>query len=458
MKQAGAGMAVLLYALTASVGWQAPPAKGVALSDLRWPDAETWLTPSAVVVVPLGAGALEQGPHMTLDSDERLARYLASRVKAVSDVVVAPALNYHFYPAYGEYPGTATLGETVARDVTVDAVRSLARFGPRRFYVLNTSTATLTSLSAAARSLADTGILLGYTDPDYWIRSAPVLKQPRMLVSHADEASTSLMLFVDPTAVDMTRAPREYAQGRGWLTRQEGRDGILSKSGTLGDATLATAAKGAALADALVKGILGDIEGLRKADLPAARPSAAPPPPLPPPRPSGPPEPRLRTRCTPGEERDIRRVAEFFTYYWSQQQADRLSELFTLRGDIRHPDGSIERGREAIMANRARLFGRSEYHNSRHFVQLTDVRCLDDSIALADGKWELRLETPPPPAAPGRGMNPSQVNDGWCSLLLVKIGDAWLIEAWRYTINPPVGAPAPVLLSKPGFTTGRGGQ
>src|SRR6478752_2343943 len=109
MKQAIAAIGVLL-SLAAGLAARQPPAapRGVALAELAWPDAEPWLTASAVVVIPLGAGALEQGPQMKLDSDARLARYLSDRVMRSSAVVVAPPLNYHFYPAYADYPGSTS--------------------------------------------------------------------------------------------------------------------------------------------------------------------------------------------------------------------------------------------------------------------------------------------------------------------------------------------------------------
>src|SRR6185295_13039671 len=132
MKLALASVAAMVTVAWAVAAPQTPP-RGVALADLAWSDAEPWLTPSMVVVLPLGAGALEQGVHMKLNSDERLARHLASRVQAASPVVVAPPLTYHAYSAYAEYPGATSLSHTVARDVTVEAVRSLAKFGPRRF-------------------------------------------------------------------------------------------------------------------------------------------------------------------------------------------------------------------------------------------------------------------------------------------------------------------------------------
>jgi len=458
MKQALVAVAVLLTAGVGPLISQAPaPAKGVALADLAWPDAEPWLSATAVVVIPLGAGALEQGKHLKLNSDERLARYLAARVQAASAVVVAPPLTYHAYSAYAEYPGSTSLSDSVARDVTVDAVRSLARPGPRRFYVLNTSAATIASLQAAAKTLADAGILLGYTDPDYWTKKTGVLKQTNILVSHADEAATSMMLFVDPTAVDMRAASREYPSGRGALTRQEGGRGVVSPSGVLGDATLATAEKGKTLVEALLAGMLADIENVRSAPLPATKtaPSPAPAAPAGPPRPAPRTEAAMPNGCQPGDDRTIRNMGTTFSFYWSQQDAERLAGMFTKMGDIRHPDGSIERGREVILANRAQLFTRREYANSKHPLQLTDVRCLDAEVAIADGKWELRLQDEPQ-STPGRGLGIAKSNAGWCTLVVVKGVGGWQIEAWRYTVDPPQGAPQPTLLSKPGYI-GRGG-
>jgi creatinine amidohydrolase len=446
MRLASAGVAVLLT-IVAAAGGQAPPArKGVELAELAWPDAGAWLTPSAVVAIPLGAGALEQGPHMKLDSDARLARHLATRIMTASAVVVAPALNYHAYPAYATYAGSTSLSETSARELTVDAVRSLARSGPRRFYVLNTSASTLGPLSAAAKILADAGILLGYTDPAFWLKQPSVLKQTPMAASHADEAATSMMLFVDPSAVDMTKATREYPDR-----------GTASKSGTLGDATLATADKGEKLVSALLAGMLADIENVRTAPLPDARSAAPPPAPPPAPRPERPQEQKMSTGCTASEDRTIRGVGDRFTYLWTQQDAVHLSLLFTRNGDIRHPDGSIERSQEVILSDLLQVFGQRAYTGSKYRVQLTDIRCVADGVAIADGKWELRLDNPPPQTTPGRVTPVARLNSGWCTLTFLKDGgNAWSIEAWRYTINPPPGADQPVLLARPGFT-GRGG-
>jgi creatinine amidohydrolase len=432
---------------------------GVALADLSWQEAEPVLTASAVVLIPLGAGSLEFGPHMKLSAGERLARYLASRIQAATSVVVAPPLSYHFYPAYSEYSGSTSLERATARDVTVEVVRSLAQPGPRRFYVLNTGGPSIGPLSEAAKALADQGILLGYTDMRYQLQSAQITRQQRDVsgAPHADEIETSMLLFADPSAVDMTKAVSEYGTGRGALTRKEGGTGIFSKTGVLGDATVATAEKGRVLIDRLVSGVLDDIDKLRSAPLPVAKPTTPAAPAPPPARAARPAEIRMANGCTPSDEREIRQIGQMFGSVWQEMDALKISQLFTLGADIRHPDGTIERTRDLIRQNREQLFQKREYRGSIHPVTIADIRCLDGTYAIADGRWELRYADVSD-ANRARGTLPTAQRptfQGLCTLIVSKSMGPWLIEAWRYTVNPSEGTPPPSILKQPGFI-GRG--
>ncbi len=136
------------------------------LSDLTWLEAERHLTADAVVLLPLGAAAKEHGPHLRLDNDARLAEALRDRLlsREPLPLIAAPTLTYHHYPAFVEYPGSTTLRETTARDLVVDVCASLAAFGPRRFYVLNTGVSTMRPLEAAAAALRARGLLMAFTD------------------------------------------------------------------------------------------------------------------------------------------------------------------------------------------------------------------------------------------------------------------------------------------------------
>jgi creatinine amidohydrolase len=419
------------------------PAKGTRLSDVPWPTAENLLRADTVVVIPLGAASIEHGYHLTLGNDAALADYLVRRVVDAADVVAAPPLSYHFYPAFGEYPGSTSLTLDTARALTAEVALSLARFGPRRFYVLNTGISTTQALEPAARALAAQGVLLRYTDFGSHLDRASGRVRRQEGGTHADEVETSMMLYIDPAGVEMTRAVREFTPSADplQLTRTVGGPGTFSRSGVSGDATLATREKGSVIVEALVAGILGEIDALRRASVPApgaVTPSSA-----------------ARTSfagarsatgpggCTEGDERTVRGVGDALTLHWSNADAASLSLMWSEQGDMVHPDGLTERGREIIKMNRVALFMRREYRGSKHPLTIANIRCLSADIAVADGRWELRGVTDPG----GRVLPPFE---GLCTLVMRRIGGDWLIEAYRYS-QKPSAAPMPTLLKRPGF-------
>ncbi len=244
--------------------------KGVLLEDLTWVEAEKVLTPDTVVAIPVGAQAKEHGPHLKLKNDWLMAEYLKTRVLTEANVVMAPTINYSFYPAFVEYPGSTTLQLETARDMIVDICRGLARFGPRRFYIINTGVSTLRALQPAAERLADEGIVMQFTDILKIL--APVEKSVSQQEggTHADETETSMMLYIAPDSVDMTKAVKDYhpRKGKGGLTRDKDAEGIYSQTGIWGDPTLATFEKGKRLTESLVEGILREIEDLRRSPVP----------------------------------------------------------------------------------------------------------------------------------------------------------------------------------------------
>jgi creatinine amidohydrolase len=241
-------------------------AQGVLLEDLTWVEAEKVLRPETVVVIPLGAASKEHGPHLRLKNDLILANDLKERIRQRADVVIAPTIPYSFYPAFVEYPGSTSLSLETSRDTIVEICRGLARFGPKRFYVLNTGVSTVRALAPAAEILAAEAILLRYTD--LLKALGPVEKQVSKQEggTHADEIETSMILYMSPGDVDMSKAVKDYHPGQGGLTRDPKADGkTYSKSGVFGDATLATREKGRIVTEALVEAVLRDIDELRKA-------------------------------------------------------------------------------------------------------------------------------------------------------------------------------------------------
>jgi creatinine amidohydrolase len=240
-------------------------AQGKLLSDMTWLEAEKALKPDTVVVIPIGAESKEHGPHLLLKNDFILAEYLKKRVLAQSSVVIAPTVNYNFYPAFLEYPGSISLTLETARDMLVDIATSLARYGPKRFYALNTGVSTKRPLEAAAQLLAKQGIVLRYTDLTAVLD--PIEKQfcTQEGGTHADESETSMLLYIDPASVNMAKAVKDYHPNPGPLTRDPKGKGTYSATGIYGDPTLATREKGRKITEALVRKILEEIEALRNA-------------------------------------------------------------------------------------------------------------------------------------------------------------------------------------------------
>jgi creatinine amidohydrolase len=254
------------WSLTSSSTRGAPQAaRGVLLEHLTWQEAERVLTPSTVVVIPMGAQAKEHGPHLRLNNDFVMAEYFARRVLSAADVVVAPTINYGFYPAFVEYPGSTTVPLETARDAVLGIVRTLAGHGPRKFYILNTGVSTVRALTPAADIAAGEGLAVAFFQ---WSSIADVERTVLQQAegTHADEGETSMMLYIAPESVDMTKAVKDVhpRNGDGPLRRVEGRPGRYSPSGSYGDPTLATREKGRTLAEAAVRVMLRDIDALRR--------------------------------------------------------------------------------------------------------------------------------------------------------------------------------------------------
>jgi creatinine amidohydrolase len=237
----------------------------VRLADLTWLEAEAAFARDPVVVLPIGAAAKEHGPHLRLDNDLRLADYWADRLeRELGDrILVAPTLAYHFYPAFVEYPGSTSLRLETARDLTIDVVRSLARHGARRFYALNTGVSTIRALELARVELDKEGIIFRYTD--VLAAFGPIEREVAEQEggTHADEIETSMMLVIAPDRVDMTKAVKDFdPKDAPGLTRDPNGKAKYSPTGTYGDPTLASRAKGERIVEAFFAALRSDLEKL----------------------------------------------------------------------------------------------------------------------------------------------------------------------------------------------------
>ena len=233
--------------------------EAVWLENLTWLEAETLLQQDRIVVVPLGAAAKEHGPHLPLNNDALIAGWLAREVAARLPVIVAPLINISFYPAFVDYPGSISLDAATARDFLLQTVGSLAAHGASRFYVLNTGVSTEGPLGEAQQLVQGDQISFEFLRLGEALRRLPDGLLEQGWGSHADEHETSLMLHIAPGVVDMSQAVDDGFEGQGRLSREPG-TGTYSRSGVFGQPTLATEAKGEAIAAALLEQALADLK------------------------------------------------------------------------------------------------------------------------------------------------------------------------------------------------------
>jgi creatinine amidohydrolase len=241
--------------------------RGIPLEHLTWQQAEPILRAAPVVLLPLGARLKEHGLHLPLNNDWRLAEYLANRVVDASPVVALPTLQYGYYPAFSEYPGSVSLRLETCRDAVVDVCRSLAPFGPKKYYVLNTGISTVQALEPARLQLAQDGLRMEYTNLAEMLGDVEARVRSQEAGTHADEIETSMMLYIAPETVNLPAAQRDIHpdKGPGGLTRNPfAATGVYSPTGAWGDPTLATVEKGRIVVEALVERLLLAIAALAR--------------------------------------------------------------------------------------------------------------------------------------------------------------------------------------------------
>lgn len=231
------------------------PTQAVRLESLTWAEAEAVLRQHRLAVVPIGARCKEHGLHLPLNTDFLMAEYLAERIARDCPVVLLPTVQYGYYPAFVEYPGSMHIRRDVFRDTLEDICHSLARHGLRRVYFLNTGISTNWALEPARQHLAAAGILIEYTDLTSATAAVEAGLKQQSAGTHADEIETSMMLYMAPQVVHLQRAQRDIQpeRGPGPLTRDPAaRHGVYSPTGAWGDPTLATPEKGRIVTEALV--------------------------------------------------------------------------------------------------------------------------------------------------------------------------------------------------------------
>ena len=250
-----------------------PGNKAVYLEDISWTTARQQLTSETVVVIPLGAASKEHGPHLPLSTDFIQAEGLAKLVALQRKVIITPVVNYGFYPAFLKYPGSTSTDFRTATDMVVQIVRSLADYGPKRFYVINVGVSTTPTLEIAAKTLAEEGILLYFSryDRPAFDRSDAKFRT-KEFSGHADEIETSNILYLRGDLTNMSKAVNDSSMKgkRGNMAPVLIEGGNLNESGINGYGALGIVEKGEKALKAFAGELVKEIDSVANCTLPVA--------------------------------------------------------------------------------------------------------------------------------------------------------------------------------------------
>lgn len=253
---------------------------------LRWPEIDAAAEDGTMVVIPVAA-IEDHGHHLPLDVDREIVETICERtVRDRDDALLFPTLEQGYLPHHMDFPGGITIGWETFVNYVIDVCLSLAHHGFEKILLVNGHGSNDHLLQLVARQ-----VLLQRPDIHCGSLSWWHIEEVREVASelrdagpqgsaHAGEMETSIYLALHPDRVDMDQAARDigYPESKHFNnldlageTRPEDSTPVamlewwstISETGTMGDATVATAEKGEAFLDAAVEGLHSVLEEYR---------------------------------------------------------------------------------------------------------------------------------------------------------------------------------------------------
>jgi creatinine amidohydrolase len=236
-----------------------------------------------IAVLPVAA-VEQHGPHLPVGVDTYIAEAYLARVGALlpqgTPAVILPVQTVGVSDEHRAFPGTLTLSPETALRAFIEIGASVARAGISKLIIINSHGGNLAIVDLAARQLrVRYGVLavhaswgrFGY--PDGLFSAAECTHG-----IHGGDIETSIMLAAYPHLVrcekisdfrpstyamerDYTWLRADFPAGFGWMTQD------LHVSGAVGDATLASAAKGAAALDHGARAFVELLKDVERFDL-----------------------------------------------------------------------------------------------------------------------------------------------------------------------------------------------
>lgn len=258
-------------------------ARALDWADYRAPDLA--VDPARTIAI-LPTAAIEQhGPHLPVGVDTMIMEGMLARLRATCpedlDLRILPVQAVGKSNEHIHAPGTLTLDAPTALAAWQQIGLSVARAGVRKIVIVNSHGGNLDLISILARELRVRAGMLAVKCQwgNFGKPEGMYSAQEATYGIHGGDLETSLMLHFRPELVDMTAA-RDFRSAAetapipptgpislGWVSSD------LNPAGVVGEAHLATAAKGAATCAHQVAGFLAMLRQLEALPLDGIKPT-----------------------------------------------------------------------------------------------------------------------------------------------------------------------------------------
>jgi creatinine amidohydrolase len=236
----------------------------INLSQVTWPEAKLLFESNNVVVLPIGGGSKEHGYHLPLGTDMYVINEITRLVFEMSDnhILILPTLNYAYFPAFVDWPGTISISSKTFIDFVSDIVRSIAKHGGKKFLILDGGVSTQPPLYIVSYDLAnELNIKVAVTNISGLGNIAKSNVCNEKDGGHGDESETSCILAIHPEMVHLERAVNEKSPQIANTKDENGstlitlKGPMVSTSGINGEPLLATPEKGRVILDAMANDV-----------------------------------------------------------------------------------------------------------------------------------------------------------------------------------------------------------
>lgn len=230
---------------------------------MSWTQFDELRKSTKTVILPSGAFEV-YGPHMPLGSDTLVSEALCKMVAEKANAVVGPCVEAGISQNLYGFPGTIYVRPESLKAVYRDIVESMIKWGFTEIFVLNLHLHNTFCLNELLADIEDEhpGVKCGVVGFWQFIwKYTDVLETPNPH-GHASEAGTSVLSYLYPEYVDMSKAPNSPALWKNeWPSFSIYRHyDKYSVTGTMGDATKGDPAKGKIVVDRAVDEFVDFIE------------------------------------------------------------------------------------------------------------------------------------------------------------------------------------------------------